>query len=98
ALATYDYFPDVLSRFDISVRFGDLRERKGPVNVGSDPSLVDAAHDLAGPARDFLALAPHVAQVQPEHAFVAVHQGERIESGRLQQGLQGAQFSLDAGG
>src|SRR4051812_45316641 len=71
---------DVLSRFDVSVSVGDLIEREAAIDVRSYPTFRQAAHDLAHPTGDLLALAPHVTEIQTEDGFVAIHQTDWIKA------------------
>src|SRR6184192_2784806 len=70
--------PNVLAPFHVLMRFADLIEWKGAIDVGADPSFVHAAENLLSPQPDLLAFAPHVAEVQTEHALVPVHQTDRV--------------------
>src|SRR5713226_3073505 len=91
-----DDLANIFSRFDVSVGLGDLIERKSAIDVWLNPALVDSAYDLLRPVSHFLAFAPHVTEVQAEHALVAIHQGQRMKLRRLHQSLHRAELPADA--
>src|SRR5216684_690108 len=70
---------NIFSRLQIAMRFAYLVERKRAIHMGLNPALLDASHNLERPARNFLAFAPHMTEVQAEHAFVATHQSQRMK-------------------
>src|SRR3989440_11501011 len=47
--------PNVLAPFHVLMRFADLIEWKGAIDVGADPSFVYAAENLLSPQPDLLA-------------------------------------------
>src|SRR6266581_1547507 len=80
------------------MRIGDLIEWERAIDMRSDPAFSDTAHDFAHPAGDPFAFAPHVSEVQAEHAFVTIHQRERMKPRSLSQCFYCPQLSLDARG
>src|SRR6266700_4233471 len=79
------------------MRIGNLIKRESTIDIRLNPAFGYAAHDLLSPAANLLAFAPHVAEVQAEDSFVAIHQCQRIEARHLRDGFERPQFSSNAG-
>src|SRR5437588_12102157 len=80
------------------MRIGDLIEWERAIDMRPNPTFRDTAHDFARPAGNLFAFAPHVTEVQAEHALVAIHQGERMKPRSLGQCFYCSQLSQDARG